>query len=132
MFLDMEVLFVCLCIEAAAVFNSKPSEPSDVQELHNITLVWNYTLGGGVGSASFSNVTDSVSPVGIAQKFGSGNTYVAPSFQERFRADISVSQAWLTILTVQRSDQGVYRFRMEDDSFGSLEHEVNVIVKCKW
>ena len=118
-------------IEAAAVFDSKPSEPSGVQEFHNITLVWTYTLGGGIGSASFSNSTGLGSLVVIAQKFGSGNTNVAPSFQERFRADVSVSQAWLTILTVQRSDQGVYRFRMEDDNFGSLEDDVNLVVKCK-
>ena len=119
-------------IEAAAVFISKPSEPTDVHELENITLVWTYTLGGGIGSAEFFNVTESGSTVTIAQKFGSGNTNVAPSFQERFRADISVSQAWLTILTVQRSDQGVYRFQLSDDNFGNLQHDVNVIVKCKW
>ena len=93
--------------------------------------MWNYTLGGGISSASFSNATSAGSPVGIAQKFGSGNTNVAPSFQERFRADISVSQAWFTILTVKRLYQGVYRFRMGDDNFGILEDDVNVVVKCK-
>ena len=81
---------------------------------------------------SNTHATDARSSVAIAQKIGSGNTNVAPSFQERFRADISVFQAWLTILTVQRSDQGVYKFEIDDDSFGSLEHEVNMIVNCKW
>ena len=122
---------VSFYIEAAAVFISKPSEPTDVQELENITLVWTYTLGGGISSAFFLNASNPGSPVAIAQKFGSGNTNVAPSLQERFIADISVSQAWLTILTVQRSDQGVYRFQLADDNFGNLQHDVNVIVKCK-
>ena len=113
---------VFFCIEAAAVFNSKHSEPSYVQELHNINLVWNYTIGGGVGSAQFSSVTNPGNLVGIAQKYGSRNTNVAPSFQERCRADISVPQAWLTILTVQRADLVVYRFRVDDENFGVLEH----------
>ena len=94
--------------------------------------MWTYTLGGVIVVAKFYNATVPGSSVGIAQMIGSGNTNVAPSFQERFIADISVSQAWLTILTVQRSDQGVDKFEIDDDSFGSLQYEVNVIVNCKW
>ena len=91
---------VCFYKEAAAVFESKPSEPSYIQKLNNITLVWTYTLGGVIVAAKFYNATVPGSSVGIAQMIGSRNTNVAPSFQERFRSDISVSQAWLTIITV--------------------------------
>ena len=99
-----------------------------MQELQNITLVWNYILGGYLSLARFSNVTGGGSPVIIAQKFGSGSTNVAPAFQGRF---ISNTKAWLEILTVQRTDELIYGFLIIDYNFHSYQQYVGLFVNCK-
>ena len=54
------------------------------------------------------------------------------SFQKRFRAHISGTQARLTILKVQTSDQGKYGVYIYDDFFlDILTHMVELIVQCK-
>ena len=54
------------------------------------------------------------------------------SFQKRFRAHISDTQARLTILKVQTSDQGKYGVDIYDDFFlDILTHMVELIVQCK-
>ena len=85
---------------ALTAFRSKPSSPFYAVETHDVTLVWNYTLDGTVAFGKFLNVTGGGN-VEIARKFN-GITTVHSGFQERFRVDISDTQAWLKILRVQR------------------------------
>ena len=115
---------------AVTAFTSKPSSPFHAVETHDVTLVWNYTLDGTVALAKFVNVTGGVN-VEIGRRFGGSSTTVQSGFQERFRADISDTQAWLKILSVQRSDQGQYGFDMSVNPIGTLRHVVEVIVQCK-
>ena len=120
-----------LCLEAAVTaFTSKPPNPTFVVEKQDISLVWRYTLDGTLALAKFSNVTGVTMLIGKAISVGSVN--VEFSFPERFRADVSNTQAQLTILAVQRSDQGKYEFDITPTGSGSLEHVVEVIVQSKY
>ena len=107
-----------------------PPTLSFVEELHDITLVWNYTLDGTVIVATFLRNTGGGIEE-IARKQNSMTT-VSPSFQGRFSANITNSQAWLKIVRVQRSDDGKYGFDLTPSTIGRrLEHEVTMVVKCK-
>ena len=70
--------------------------------------------------------------MGIAQSFGGGSTNVAQGFKERFLASITDSEAHLTILSVQRSDKGTYKFQAASTNFGALSDSVDVEVQCKF
>ena len=123
--------FVTILLDAAVTaFTSKPSSPFHAVETHDLTLLWNYTLDGTVSFAKLINVTGGGN-VEIARKIDGRSTTVQPSFLERFRADISDTQAWLKILRVQRSDQGHYEFDLSASISGSLTHVVGVIVQRK-
>jgi len=114
---------------AVTAFSSlKPFKPSFVREWENITLKWNYTIDGSIGQALFSYATDNSV---IAAKFGDGDVTVASEYQERFRADISNTLAQLTILTVQRSDGGRYRFSLTSTKVDAITDEVELKVHCK-
>jgi len=91
-----------------------------------VTLVWSYTLDGTFVFAKFSNITGGV--VLITSRSGGGATWEPSS--KRFRADISDSQARLTILGVQGSDEGKYEFDLTSSS-GTIANTVEVIVQCK-
>ena len=115
-------------LESAPQFNIKP-EPSFVLEGQNTTLVWSYTLSGTLRFASFSR---SVAGGGVLIASRSGvSTTVEASYLQRFRADVSDSEARLTILGVQRSDHGSYEFSLTD-STGIIGHAVEVVVQCKF
>ena len=70
--------------------------------------------------------------MGIAQSLGGGSTNVAQGFKERFLASITDSEAHLTILSVQRSDKGTYKFQASSTNFGVLSDSVDVEVQCKF
>ena len=119
-------------LEAAIAITSRSPDPLVTQEFQNITLEWNYTVSDpAFGLGQILNVTDVGSPVVIAQRFVGGSTNIASNFQQRFRADISDTEAWLTILTVQRTDQGTYRLRINDQLTGIDFADANVVVNCK-
>lgn len=124
------MVWIFSLLEVTTSFSSKPANPSYVEEKQDITLIWKYTLNGQLGSAQFSNVTGG-GDVLIGKTFSTGSINVQSKYQERFRADISNTQARLTILTVQRSDQGQYEFELLPTGAGKLNHVVEVIVKCK-
>lgn len=114
---------------AVTAFGSlKPLKPSFVREWENITLKWNYTIDGSIAQAQFINATDDSA---IAAKFGDGDVTVAFEYQERFRADISNTLAQLTILTVQRSDGGRYRFLFISTKVDVIADEVELKVQFK-
>ena len=56
---------------------------------------------------------------------------VASGYQERFRADMSHTLAQLTILTVQRSDSGRYKFLLTSSKVVTISDEVELKVQCK-
>ena len=120
-----------LCLEAAVTtFTSKPPNPTFVVEKQDISLVWRYTLDGTLALAKFSNVTGAGVLIGKAVSVGSVNLEL--SFQDRFRAEVSNTQAQLTILAVQTSDQGKYEFDITPSGSGTLDHVVEVIVQSKY
>ena len=122
-----------LCLEAATsqFILPTPLDPSYVEELQEITLVWNYTLDGTVDRASFTRVTGGGDEE-IARK-QSGNVILGPGFQSgRFSADASDNQAWLKITRVQKSDQGMYGINLIPTGIGNLQNEVKVIVRCEY
>ena len=91
--------------------------------------MWNYTLFDRVRFGQFYNVTGGKSRL-IASTYG-GSTTVETSFQKRFRAHMSDTQARLTILKVQTSDQEKYGLDIYDRFFDVLTHMVELIVQCK-
>ena len=114
---------------ALTAFGSlKPFKPSFVREWENITLKWNYTIDGLIGQAQFTNATSGSS---VAAKFGDGDMNIVSKYQGRFRADISNTLAQLTILTVQRSDGGRYKFALTSDKIVTISDEVELKVQCK-
>ena len=124
---------ISLCLEAA---NSQfilptPLDPSYVEELQEITLVWNYTLDGTVNTASFTRDTGG-GDVEITRK-QSGTTILRSGFQSgRFIADASDTQAQLKITRVQKSDQGMYGIILTPTGVGVLQNKVDVIVRCEY
>ena len=108
-----------------------PLDPSYVEELQEITLVWNYTLDGSVDRASFTRDAGGGDEE-IARK-QSGNTILRPGFPNgRFSADASETQAWLKITRVQKSDQGMYGINLTPTGIGFLQNKVDVIVRCEY
>ena len=124
---------ISLSLEAATTqfILPTPLDPSYVEELQEITLVWNYTLDGSVYSASFTRDTGGGDEE-IARK-QSGNTILRPGFQSgRFSADASDTQAWLKITRVQKSDEGKYGINMVVTPTGFLQNKVDVFVRCEY
>ncbi len=114
---------------AVTAFNSKPDKPALVKEMDNVTLEWTYTLDGTIFSAFFYNIT--LNQITIARRGSVGEAIVAPDYQERFRAEISDTQALLTIVGTQRSDRGEYEFNLETDKFVALVDAVKLFVQCE-
>ena len=124
---------ISLSLEAATTqfILPTPLDPSYVEELQEITLVWNYTLDGSVNSASFTRDTGGGDEE-IARK-KSGNTILRPGFPSgRFSADVSETQAWLKITRVQKSDQGMYGITLLATPTGFLQDKVYVFVRCEY
>ncbi|XP_068686466.1 uncharacterized protein [Montipora foliosa] len=113
---------------ATTQFNTKPSTPSPAVEGQNLTLVWTYTLDGTLGLAQFFNSTGFGTEL-IGKTFDPGNMTVESKYKERFRGQATNTRAELTILTVQRSDQGTYRANLVPSGSGFLLHDVKVIVQ---
>ena len=114
--------------EAVPSFTEEPSNPSRVDEGDNITLRWSYNIDGTFRDSTFTLVRTGVT---IALKDGSGLT-VAPSFSGRVQVIISDSEATLTLLHVNRTDNGDYRYSIRNTALRSAESVVNVFVQCKY
>ena len=124
---------ISLSLEAATTqfILPTPLDPSYVEELQEITLVWNYTLDGTVTTASFTRDTGGGDEE-IARK-QSGNTILRPGFSSgRLSADASETQAWLKITRVQKSDQGMYGINLTPTGIGFLQNKLDVIVRCEY
>ena len=113
--------------EAVPSFTEEPSNPSRVNEGDNITLRWTYDIDG-----TFRDSTLSLLRTGdtIALKDSSGLS-VAPAFSDHVQVIISDSEAALTLLHVNRSDDGDYQYRIRNTALRATESVVNVFVQCK-
>lgn len=129
LFLSTSWFFIFFLVSAATAFTSRPEDQWKVEEGENITFVWSYTLDGTIDFAKFVNVTGGASIV-IAKNVV-GTTSVLADFQHRFTATISVTEAKITMLAVQRSDQGRFEFDVTTSSNTVLKDEVELIVQCK-
>ena len=112
--------------EAVPSFTEEPSNPSRVDEGDNITLRWTYNIDGTFRNSVFELSTGET----IALKDGSGLT-VAPAFSGRVQVFISDSEATLTLLRVNRSDDKEYRYRIQNTAIQATQSVVNVFVQCK-
>ena len=119
------------CLEAAVTaLTAPPPDPSFAIESRDLTLVWKCTLDGSVAFAQFLNITGSGSGERIARQLSQGGSVnVEPKYQGRFTVVITESQASLTILGVQSSDQGEYQFTLSPTRSGNIFDEVEVIVQ---
>ena len=115
-------------VDAVPSFTEEPSNPSIVNEGDNVTLRWTYNIDGTFRDSRFTVLgTGEV----IALKDGSGFG-VAPAFSGRAQAFISDSEATLTFLHVNRSDDREYRYSIQNDAFLSAASVVYVFVRCKY
>ena len=101
-------------------------------EGQDLTLEWTYTLDGTVLLSQFFNVSVSRVAELIGKRVGQGNATYNPKYQARFRAQMTNTQAKLTILAVQRSDQSTYRVNVVPAGSGALLNDVAVLVQCKY
>ena len=113
--------------DAVPSFTEEPSNPSRVNEGDNITLRWTYNIDGTFRDSSFVLLRTGVT---IALKDSSGLT-VAPRFSDHVQVIISDSEAALTLLHVNRSDDGDYEYQIRNTALGTKESVVSVFVQCK-
>lgn len=110
---------------------SSPDDPTIANETSDLTLMWKYNAVGSIIVAAFVNTTGGGVGDRIARRVGANDIMVEAKYQDRFRANISDSQAWLKILRVQRSDEGMYEFRLEPTAGNTFSGDLELIVHCK-
>ena len=121
------VFIVVFCLEAVvSQLTSSPDDPTIANETSDLTLMWKYNAVGAIILATFGGGGNR-----IARRVGANDIMVEAKYQDRFRANISDSQAWLKILRVQRSDEGMYDFRMEPTAGDTIFGHLRLIVHCK-
>ena len=121
------IIIVVFCLEAVvSQLTSSPDDPTIANETSDLTLMWKYNAVGSIIVATFDRVGDR-----IARRVGANDIDVEAQYQDRFRANISDSQAWLKILRVQRSDEGMYDFRLEPAAGNTISGQLELIAHCK-
>ena len=124
------VFIVVFCLEAVeSQLTSRPDDPTIANETSDLTLMWKYNaVGSGILVATFDHGVGGR----IARKIGANDVMVEAKYQDRFLSNVSESQAWLKILRVQRTDEGMYDFRLEPNVGGnSISDQLELIVHCK-
>ena len=125
------VFIVVFCLEAVvSQLTSSPDDPTIANETSDLTLMWKYNAVSFIIVATFRNISGGGDDR-IARRVGANDIMVEAKYQDRFRANISDSQAWLKILRVQRSDEGMYDFRMEPTAGDTISGQLRLIVHCK-
>ena len=110
---------------------SSPNDPTIGNETSDLTLMWKYNAVGSIIIATFGSITGGGVGDRIARRVGANDIMIEAKYQDRFRANISDSQAWLKILRVQRSDEGMYNFRLEPAAGDTITSRLELIVHCK-
>ena len=113
--------------EVVPSFTEETSNPSPVNEGGNITLRWTYDIDGTFRGSEFIFLRTRQT---IAAKDSNGLA-VNAAFSDRVQVFISESEATLTLLHVNRSDDGGYVYRMWNYVLGLAASVVNVFVQCK-
>ena len=111
--------------EAVPSFTEEPSNPSRVNEGDNITLRWTYNIDGTFRDSTFTRAGAT-----IALKDRSGLA-VAAEFSDHVQVIILDSEAALTLLHVNRSDDEEYRYFIRNTALRATTSVVNVFVQCK-
>ena len=114
--------------EAVPSFTEEPSNPSRVDEGDNITLRWTYNIDGTFRDSTFILLRTG-STIALKDSIGLA---VAAEFSDHVQVIISDSEAALTLLHVNRSDDGDYRYVIRNTALRSTESVVNVFVQCKY
>ena len=114
------------------MFISQPSNPSTVLEYQNLTLQWSYNLDGQTNV-----LTRVINATGldatVASRSLTGNTIIAPGFENQFIASISDTEAILTILTVPRSfNEEKYKLGVIASRSSFDSSDVVISVQCKY
>ena len=126
------VFIAVFCLEAVvSQLTSSPDDPTIANETSDLTLMWKYNAVGSIIVATFGNITGGGVIDRIARRVGANDIEVEAKYQDRFRANISDSQAWLKILRVQRSDEGIYNLRLEPGAGNTISGQLELIVRCK-
>ena len=125
------MFIVVFCLEAVvSQLISTPDDPTIANETSDLTLMWKYNAVGSIIVAMFGNITGGGNDR-IARRVGVNGIIVEAKYQDRFRVNISDSQAWLKILRVQRSDEGMYNFGLEPGAGNTIFDQLELIVHCK-
>ena len=109
---------------------SSPDDPTIANETSDLTLMWKYNAVSSIIVATFGDITGGGDDR-IARRIGTNDIIIDAKYQDRFRANISDSQAWLKILRVQRSDEGMYNFGLEPGAGNTIFDQLELIVHCK-
>ena len=138
------VLLICLFVECilflyvspdtaniTALISKSPS-PSYAVEGKNFTLQWIYSLDGTIGLVQFAIVNDDGTDTNFGRSFSPGTVTILGRFQVRFKAQATETRAELTILAVQRSDEGTFKFTLLPTGTGSISEPVILVVNCKY
>lgn len=113
---------------ATTQFIEKPPTPSFAHEGQNVTFRWNYTLDGGLGLAQLFNGTGAGADV-IGKTFEAGDIPINQEYQARFKGFATNTYAEMTILEVQRSDQGTFQLDVTPKGSGSLSDNLELVVQ---
>ena len=126
------VITIYFCLKAVvSQLTSSPQNPSIANETSDLTLTWKYSISSSIILARVGTITG-VGFERIVRRVGGGDIMVEAKYQDRFRANITDSQAWLKILQVQRSDKGMYVFQLEPVAGNSISSQLELIVHCKY
>ena len=110
---------------------SSHQNPSIANETSDLTLTWKYSISSSIILARVGTITGGGFER-IVRRVGGGDIMVEAKYQDRCRANITDSQAWLKILQVQRSDKGMYEFQLEPVAGNSISSQLELIVHCKY
>ena len=115
---------------AITEFISRPPDQWKVLEGQNITFLWTYTLDGTILLALFFSVTGGTRILIASSTVDF--TLVELNFRKRFTAEISDTEAKITMLAVQMSDERKkFELLIRTNTSASLVDYVELIVQCK-
>ena len=113
-------------LDCAPTWTRQPSNPSFVHEENDLTLTWTFNLDGTLRSAQFQFLPATT----IALKDVSGLTF-GDGYTNRTLVVITESETNITLLAMDKSDSGNYRYLITNNGLASAGSDVEIIVQCK-
>ena len=119
-------------VELEPFFTRNPPNPFPTLEGDNITLLWRYNLTGSFVGVVFRYI-GSTATLTILDKFDVNRDAAVPKkvYQGRVQENINVTQAEITISTLQRSESGEYEIELINGERDRASNRVTVQVQCK-